>query len=79
VPGPFAITSELDRRYRCVLLSVDVLLGELMLLSLDIDDVSPLDGAIVLSVVTPVLGLVVGLVLVVSYPPELGAVVLVVS
>ena len=62
-----------------MLLSVDVLLGELMLLSLDIDDVSPLAGAIVVSVVTPVLGLVVGLVLVVSYPPELGAVVLVVS
>lgn len=79
MPGPFAITSELEPRYRWVLLSVDVLLGELMLLSLDIDDVSPLAGAIVLSVVTPVLGLVVGLVLVVSYPPELGAVVLVVS
>jgi hypothetical protein len=67
-----------------VLLSVDVLLGEVVLvdeLSLDIDDVSPLDGgAIVLSVVVPALGLVVGfVVLVVSYPPELGAVVLVVS
>jgi hypothetical protein len=52
-----------------LLLSVEVLLGEVLVdaLSCDIDDVSPLaGGAMVLSVVAPVLGLVVGFVLVVS-------------
>jgi hypothetical protein len=63
-----------------------VVLGEVVVdeVSCDIDDVSaPAGGTMVLSVVTPVLGLVVGFVLgfvlVVSYPPELGGVVLVVS
>jgi hypothetical protein len=70
LPGPFLLPLQSGCGYRCVLL--------LSVLGLDIELVS-LGGAMVLSVVAPADGDVGCAVLVLSYPPEGGTVVLVVS